>query len=83
MNATIPMLLFVSAIATGLAPQGAAQQTRQLREPIASSRVPVDVSLQGLGDVLALGEAPRRSFEHYPRAWDELVKHGRPKAGGK
>ena len=47
MNATIPMLL-VSAVATGFATQGAAQQTSQ---PKVGSRVPVDVSLQALGEM--------------------------------
>ena len=61
MNTMIPMLLFVSAVA--FAPQSEAQQARQLKEPIASarsgSRVPLDVSLQGLGDVsrIILGDA--------------------------
>ena len=65
MNTTIPMLLFVSAVATGFAPQGAAQEARRLKEPSASSRsssrIPVDVSLHGLGDVseLTLGDAAR------------------------
>ncbi len=52
MHTTIPMLLIVATVA--FAPQSAAQQARQLREPIASarsgSRIPLDVSLQGLGD---------------------------------
>ncbi len=59
MNATIPMLLIVATVT--LAPQSAAQKTNQPRKPGASARVPVDVSLQGLGDVsgLALGDAAR------------------------
>ncbi len=63
MNATIPMLLIVATVA--LAPQSAAQETNQRKEPGAGvrsgSRVPVDISLQGLGDVsgLALGDAAR------------------------
>ena len=48
----MPMLLFVS-VAAGFAPQSAAQEARQPKEPIAGarsgSRVPVDVSLEGLG----------------------------------
>ncbi len=51
MNATIPMLLIVATVA--FAPQSAAQQARQLREPVTSSRVPVDVSLQGVGTIPA------------------------------
>ena len=59
MNATIPTLLIVATVATGAASQ--AQKANQPRERVASSRVPVDVSLQGLGDVsgLALGDAAR------------------------
>ena len=61
MNATMPMLLVVATIA--FAPQSAAQQARQVKEPITSapsgSRVPLDVSRRGLGDVLALGDAAR------------------------
>ncbi len=59
MNATIPTLLIVATVA--FAPQSTAQKTNQSREPVASTRVPVDVSLQGLGDVsgLALGDAAR------------------------
>ena len=53
MNATIPMLLFVSAVATGFAPQNAVQEARRAKEPGAAarpgSRVPVDISLVGLG----------------------------------
>ena len=58
----IPMLVFVSIAVTGLAPQNEAQKARQLREPRAAARsgswIPIDVSLQGLGDV-ALGDAAR------------------------
>ncbi len=51
MTTTIPKLLIVATVA--FAPQSAAQQARQLREPVASSRVPVDVSLQGVGTIPA------------------------------
>ena len=53
MNTMIPMLLFASAVA--FAPQSAAQKTNQPKQPVASTRVPVDVSLQGLA---ARGERP-------------------------
>ncbi len=47
MNATVPTLLIVATVA--FTPQSAAQKTNQPKEPVASARVPVDVSLQGLG----------------------------------
>ncbi len=65
MTTTIRTLLFVSVVATGLAPESAAQKARQVKEPVVGARsgspVPLDVSLQGLGDVsrLALGDAAR------------------------
>ena len=46
MNTMFHMLLFISAVA--FAPQSAAQKTNQPRRPVASTRVPVDVSIQGL-----------------------------------
>ena len=39
MNTMIPMLLFVSVVVTGFAPQSAAQKTNQPREPVARSEV--------------------------------------------
>ncbi len=55
MTTMIPMLLFVSAVATGFASQGAAQKTNQPEKPVASSRIPLDVSLQGLGGPSTIG----------------------------
>ena len=55
MRTMIPMLLFVSAAATGFAPQSAAQKTNQPEKPVASMRVPVDFSLQGLGGPSTIG----------------------------
>ncbi len=48
MNATMSTLLIVATVA--FAPQSAAQKTNQPEKPVASTRIPVDVSLQGLGD---------------------------------
>ncbi len=53
MNATMPTLLIVATVA--FAPQSAAQKTNQPEKPVVNTRVPVDVSLQGLGDPSTIG----------------------------
>ena len=69
MTTMIPTLLFISVVATGFAPQSAAQQARRVKEPITSApsgaRVPLDVSPRGLGDVLALGDVARGNKVNY------------------